>query len=375
MHTGVGFFFQGLDDCVPDRAVWTDQLRLADRAESVGFESIWTPEHHFTRYHMMPNPTQFLTWAAARTTKALLGTMVMVLPWHNPIRVAEEIAVLDIISGGRTILGLGRGLGKIEFDGFKLDMGDSRQRFIEYAAALSDSLESGTIQSDGELYKQPPVAVRPFQQTTFRGRTYASAVSPESARIMAQFGYGLLLIAQKPWETVIAETKNYSALFEEINGYPAPRPLLVNLTTVDTDPGYAEALHAEYTVAYARSTVEHYEFANPHMETIKGYEYYGGLRRNIKKHGVPAFNQFLAGLQIGGTPNRFVDDLTDRVRALDCAGVIHMLNMGGMPADVAERNYNMFAEHVLPRLKSIDTFRQIPSPATHTLNHSLQIAG
>jgi alkanesulfonate monooxygenase SsuD/methylene tetrahydromethanopterin reductase-like flavin-dependent oxidoreductase (luciferase family) len=375
MHTGVGFFFQGLDDEVTDRAVWTSQLQLADRAESMGFDSIWTPEHHFTRYHMMPNPTQFLTWAAARTTKVLLGTMVMILPWHDPIRVAEEIAVLDIMSGGRTILGLGRGLGKIEFDGFQLDMGESRQRFIEYAAALSEGLETGIVQSNGELYKQPPVAVRPWQQISFRGRTYASAVSPESARIMANFGYGLLLIAQKPWDTVIAETKSYSALFEEVNGYPAPRPLLVNLTTVDTDPGYAHALHEQYTVAYARSTVEHYEFANPHMETIKGYEYYAGLRRNINKHGVPVFNRFLAGLQIGGTPDSFIDDLTERVRALDCGGVIHMLSMGGMPPDVAERNYNMFTEHVLPRLKTIDEFRQIPSPATGTaFDRSLSMA-
>ncbi|WP_420145548.1 LLM class flavin-dependent oxidoreductase [Sphingobium sp.] len=363
MHTGLGFFFQGLDDAVSDTDVWTTQLKIADRAEAAGFESLWTPEHHFTRYHMMPNPLQFLTWAAGRTQRALLGTMVMILPWHDPIRVAEEVAVLDIISGGRAILGLGRGLGKVEFDGFNLNMGESRQRFVEYATALSDSLETGIIKSDGGLYKQQPVAVRPLQKMSFRGRTYASAVSPESARIMAKFGYGLLLIAQKPWDTVIAETKTYSALFEEINGYPAPRPLLVNLSTVDTDAGYAQSLHDEYTMAYARSTVDHYEFVNPQMESIEGYEYYGGLRRNIVKHGVPAFNGFLAGLQIGGTPDRFVEDLTERVRALDCGGVIHMLNMGGMPPAVAERNFNMFSEHVMPKLKAIDTFRQIPSPA------------
>jgi alkanesulfonate monooxygenase SsuD/methylene tetrahydromethanopterin reductase-like flavin-dependent oxidoreductase (luciferase family) len=364
MHIGAGFFFQGLDEKVSDREVWATQLELADRAEPAGFESIWTPEHHFTRYHMLPNPAQFLTWAAARTKKALVGSMVTIIPWHNPIRVAEELAVLDIISGGRAILGLGRGLGKVEFDGFQIDMGESRQRFIEYATALSESLETGVLQSEGKIYKQPPVAIRPCQELTFRGRTYASAVSPESARIMANLGYGLMLIAQKPWDTVINETRNYAALFEEINGYPAPRPILVNLTTVDTDAGYAQALHDKYAVAYARSTVDHYEFANPHMETVNGYEYYAGLRANIEKHGVPVFNEFLAGLQIGGTPDEFIDDMTDRVRALDCAGVVNLLNMGGMTPEEARRNFNMFSEHVLPRLQKIDTFRQIPSPST-----------
>jgi alkanesulfonate monooxygenase SsuD/methylene tetrahydromethanopterin reductase-like flavin-dependent oxidoreductase (luciferase family) len=370
MHVGIGFFFQGLDDGVTDREVWATQLELADRAEPAGFESIWTPEHHFTRYHMMPNPAQFLTWAAGRTTKALLGSMVTILPWHDPIRVAEEFAVLDIISGGRAILGLGRGLGKVEFDGFQINMGESRQRFIEYAAALSESLETGVIRSNGSLYKQAPVEVRPMQGLSFRGRTYASAVSPESARIMANLGYGLMLIAQKPWDTVITETRNYNALFEEINGYPAPRPILVNITTADTDPAYAEALHDQYTVGYARSTVDHYEFANAHMQTINGYEYYAGLRRNIEKHGVLAFNRFLAELQIGGTPDKIVDDLTDRVRALNCAGVVNMLNMGGMSRDVARRNFDMFTTHVLPRLKAIDEFRQIPSPSNGMLSES-----
>lgn len=359
MHIGAGFFFQGLDSDEPDQGIYRTQLALADRAEAAGFDSIWTAEHHFNGYHMMPNPLQFLTWIAGRTDRALLGTMVMILPWHDPIRVAEELAVLDTLSEGRAIFGVGRGLGKIEFDGFRLDMGESRQRFVEYATAISDSLESGIIKSDGPLYIQPPVQIRPRPALSFRGRTYASAVSPESAKIMAKLGYGLLLIAQKPWDTVVKETKEYAALYREINGHEAPRPVLLNLTVVDPDAGRARALHDEYLMAYARSTIDHYEFTNPHMEQINGYEYYAGLRRNIEKHGVNAFNRFLAELQVGGTPDQVVDNMVDRVRALDCGGVINVLSMGGMPADVSRRNFNNFVEHVLPRLKAIDTFRGV----------------
>ncbi|MEZ0603239.1 LLM class flavin-dependent oxidoreductase [Paraburkholderia sp. IW21] len=358
MHVGAGFFFQGLGDPV-DQNVYGVQMPLVDQAEARGFESIWTAEHHFTRYHMMPNPAQFLTWVAARTTKALVGSMVMIVPWHNPVRLAEEISVLDILSGGRTILGLGRGLGAVEFDGFGLNMGESRQRFIEYAGAISESLETGVMRADGELFKQPPVEIRPRSPLTFRGRSYASAVSPESAKIMAQFGYGLMLIAQKPWDTVVKETRAYAEIFESINGYEAPRPILVNLTTVDRDAGRARELHDQYTMAYARSTIEHYEFNNPRMETVNGYEYYAGLRRNIEKHGILQFNRFLADLQISGTPDQVIDATVDRVRALDCAAVVNVLTMGGMPADVAHRNFRTYAEDVLPRLKTIDTFRGI----------------
>lgn len=366
MHVGVGFFFQGLDDQTTDHHVYEVQMPLARQAERCGFDSIWTAEHHFTRYHMMPNPAQFLSWIAGCTEHALLGSMVMILPWHDPIRVAESFSLLDLLSGGRAVFGVGRGLGAIEFDGFKVEMGKSRQLFVEYATAISESLETGILQSDGELYRQPPVEIRPRSSFTFRGRSYASAVSPESARIMAKLGYGLMLIAQKPWDTVVREVREYADLFQSINGHEAPGPILVNLTCVDQDASRAKDLHDQYTMAYAQSTIDHYDFSNPNMESVKGYEYYAGLRRNIEKHGVRQFNRFLADLQISGTPRQVVDATVERVRALNCSAVVNILTMGGMSDDVARRNYGTYVEDVLPVLKSIDPSRRIGRPSCST---------
>jgi alkanesulfonate monooxygenase SsuD/methylene tetrahydromethanopterin reductase-like flavin-dependent oxidoreductase (luciferase family) len=363
VHVGMGVFFQGLEPGRDDHDVVRGGLALADEAEPRGFGSVWTAEHHFTRYHMMPNPAQFLTWLAGRTTSVRLGTMVMVLPWHDPVRVAEEIAWLDSVSGGRVVLGLGRGLGSIEFDSFRLEMGESRRRFVEYATAISESFETGAIEADGELYRQPRAELHPPAFTSFRGRTYASAVSPESARIMATLGYGLMLIAQKPWEVTVRETTEYRELFREINGVEPPRPVLVNFTTVDPDPGRARELHEEYATAYARSTIDHYEFTNPRLEHIPGYEYYAGLRRNIEKHGLAGFNRFLADLQMGGTPDELVEQTVSRVRALDAGGVVNIFNFGGMPPEVARRGYDVFTEQVLPKLRGIDPDRDICAPA------------
>ena len=155
-------------------------------AEPLGFESIWSVEHHFTDYTMCPDVVQFLSYMAGRTRNLKLGSMVVVLPWHDPMRVAEQISMLDQLSGGRMILGLGRGAGKVEFDGFRLDMGDSRELFVEYGEALLKGLETGVMEYHGKHYRQPPTAIRPAPFKSFRGRTYAAAVSPESARIMAQ---------------------------------------------------------------------------------------------------------------------------------------------------------------------------------------------
>ena len=79
---------------------------------------------------MCPDPMQFLTYMAAKTKIIKLGSMVVVLPWHDPIRIAEQISMLDTLSNGRLILGLGRGAGRVEFDAFRQDMKDSRERFI-----------------------------------------------------------------------------------------------------------------------------------------------------------------------------------------------------------------------------------------------------
>jgi alkanesulfonate monooxygenase SsuD/methylene tetrahydromethanopterin reductase-like flavin-dependent oxidoreductase (luciferase family) len=359
MHVGMGVFVQGLEPGRDDHAVLRDQLALADEVERRGFGSIWTPEHHFTRYHMMPSPAQFLTYMAGRTSTVRLGTMVVVLPWHDPVRVAEEISWLDAVSGGRAVLGLGRGLGPVEFDGFRLDMGESRQRFVEYATAVSAALETGAIEHDGPLYAQPRAEIHPPAVSTFRGRTYASAVSPESAQIMARLGYGLLLIAQKPWATTVAETTAYAELFQELNGYPPPRPVLVDFAAVDPDADRAQELHDQYAMAYARSTIDHYAFTDERLERVNGYEYYAGLRRNIEKHGLPRFNRFLADLQMSGTPEAYVEQAVERVRALDAAGLVAVLSYGGMPAAVARRNADVFTEQVLPKLRAADPFRDL----------------
>ena len=140
MHVGMTTFFQNLHSALSDREVYLHELSMADMAEPMGFESIWSAEHHFDDYTMCPNVAQFLTYMAGRTERVRLGSMVMVLPWHDPIRLAEEVSVLDHVSGGRAILGIGRGLGRIEFEGFRREMGESRERFIEYSEAILEAL-------------------------------------------------------------------------------------------------------------------------------------------------------------------------------------------------------------------------------------------
>ena len=92
MHVGMASIFQNPGQRRPDHEVYREELRLADLAEPLGFDSIWSVEHHFTDYTMCPDVVQFLTYMAGRTTRVRLGSMVVVLPWHDPLRVAEEVS-------------------------------------------------------------------------------------------------------------------------------------------------------------------------------------------------------------------------------------------------------------------------------------------
>ncbi len=240
MHVGMAAVFQNPGKARSDRDVYTSELRLADLAESLGFESIWGVEHHFTDYTMCPDVLQFLTYMAGRTTTAQLGSMVVVLPWHDPLRVAEEVSMLDTISGGRLILGLGRGAGKVEFDGFRLSMDESRERFVESAELLLRGLESGYCEYNGRFVRQPRADIRPRPFKSFRGRTYAAAVSPESMRIMAELGVGILIIPQKPWKEVAKELDAYRTIYREVNGTDAPPPISAGWTFCDDDADRAQ---------------------------------------------------------------------------------------------------------------------------------------
>lgn len=354
MHTGLGLQLANLDRRATDADVYKLELGLAARAEEAGFDSVWSSEHHFTDYQLTSQQSMVLSWLAGQTERIKLGTFVTVLPWHDPLRVAESFSVLDHLSGGRAILGLGRGLGQKEFVGFRVPMGQSRQLFKEYSAAVLEGLETGVMEYDGELYQQPRVEIRPAPLASFKGRTFASAVSPESMEIMANMGVGLMVIAQKPWPTAIAELNQYRERYLELNATEAPKPVLVIVAGVSKDQAQVRKLREVHLKRWAQSVVEQYEFDNVGFADIPGYEYYGALANNIQKHGLDSFCDFLADLQVWGSPQQVTETLLEYVEMTDAGGLIVPLCFGGMTDSEARSCFELFATEVLPELKRHD---------------------
>lgn len=352
MHVGMCSIFQNPGDKFDDQRVYSNEVALAESAEPLGFESIWTVEHHFTNYTMCPDPMQFLTYMAAKTEKIKLGSMVVVLPWHDPIRVAEQISMLDTLSSGRLILGLGRGAGRVEFDAFRQDMADSRNRFIESAECVLNGLENGICEYQGKFVNQPKAAIRPQPSATFKGRTYAAAVSPESIEIMAKLGIGLLVIPQKPWNQVEQEIASYNKVYKELNNEEPPSPLLAGWTICHEDADTAKNLAKKYIGGYWQTVLDHYNFDTTHLKNQKGYEYYGKFAENMKKTGVDGAVEFFMSLQTWGTPDDCLRQIESNCSRIGAEAYIGVFSFAGMPIEIARANIGLFSKKVLPKLKA-----------------------
>jgi alkanesulfonate monooxygenase SsuD/methylene tetrahydromethanopterin reductase-like flavin-dependent oxidoreductase (luciferase family) len=353
MHVGMCLPFQGIgEDGRTDRDVYRNELRLGDLAEPLGFESLWGVEHHFTDYTMSPDPIQYLSYFAGRTKHIQLGTMVVVLPWHDPIRVAEEAALIDHLSDGRFVFGIGRGIGRVEFEGFRVEQNDSREMFVEYAQTVLEGLERGYCEFDGKFVQQPKRDIRPRPFKSFRGRTYAAAVSPESAQIMAKLGIGLLMIPQKPWPQVVEELDAYRTTYREVNGEEAPPPLMGGWICIDEDEARAREMAERYLGRYYHSVIDHYEFAGDHLQKMKGHETYAELQARMQSdEGVKKMTDFFIDLHPWGTPDQVYEKIVRISEMTGAEGFIGVFSSGGMPYDQAESGMRLFAEKVMPRLK------------------------
>src|SRR6187397_3508293 len=111
--------------------IFTRGIEQAQAAETLGFRNVWLGEHHFSTYGYLSRPLQLATYIAAKTTRLRVGTAVIVVPLHHPLVIAEEIATLDLLAGGRVDIGLGRGYQHYEFERFGLELSTSRARWEE----------------------------------------------------------------------------------------------------------------------------------------------------------------------------------------------------------------------------------------------------
>ena len=216
-------------------------------AESLGYHSTFLVEHHFTGFGQVSASLNLLTWIGSRTTTLRLGTAVMVLPWHNPVLLAEQIATLDLLSDGRVDAGIGKGYRQREFEGFSVPIEESDARFVECLEVMMKAWTSDTPWSHkGNYWQYDDIVVEPPSVQKPHPKLWMGAGSPRSITQVADYGFDMLLGQYDSFETIVEEVNLFKSLIEA-NGETFD-PLRVgvarSVNIVDTKAEYDAAIDA-----------------------------------------------------------------------------------------------------------------------------------
>ncbi|MGH7840391.1 MAG: LLM class flavin-dependent oxidoreductase [Candidatus Binataceae bacterium] len=190
-----GLFYQM--PCALDQAEavrYRETLEQIVLADELGFDTAWLAElHFFPPFSIMPAPLQVAVAAAARTRRIRFGTGVTLLPFHHPLRVAEEAAVADILTGGRLELGVGRGTIAVHFRGYGVPREESRERFEESLTIIRRAWASERFSYDGRFYQIPEISVAPRPLQKPHPPIRLAANSPDTAEFAGLNGYDVMV--------------------------------------------------------------------------------------------------------------------------------------------------------------------------------------
>ena len=342
-----------------DREIFTEEINIARIADDTGFDSVWTIEHHFTPYTMVTNPLQYLTYIAGITKRVDLGTMVVVLPWHNPVRVAEDVNMLDSFLGpGREIIcGVGRGLGRREYEGMGVDQNEARGRFDESLQVIRQLLATGQCDFEGEFYNVRGLHLRPQPDRDLSANVWCAGGTPQTVEIIAKHGVPPLTIPTTSLELALSNMRQYAELRHNAGHGPSHTKLAL-WTYVAETASEAETGAQRYMQEYADSALRHYELLGTHLQDTKGYKEYGQLQAALRQDASP-FRQAFYRSHPWGTPDQVIQRATELANAFGTDEIMFVFKYGSMPMATAEKSMRVFAKEVMPALKELR-----PAPLT-----------
>jgi alkanesulfonate monooxygenase SsuD/methylene tetrahydromethanopterin reductase-like flavin-dependent oxidoreductase (luciferase family) len=339
---------------VSDAEVWDEELRLARLAADLGFDVLWSVEHHFNDYSFCPDNLQLMSYLAAECPDVGLGTAAVILPWHDPLRVAEQASILDHLSRGRLRLGIGRGLARREFEAFRGTMDESRERFDEAAEMILRGLRTGFMEGDGPFYRQPRTEIRPRPTRSFEGRVYAVASSDDSVVSAAKLNARMVMFADRPWPMRMPAIQKHRDLVRERHRHEAGPPLLADFCVCTPTMDGAEAMARQYMGKFVESNFYHYELLGPHFSTVKGYDAYAQKIAMAREIGMDGIVSAFMEAAVWGTPDRILRKFEERRAIVGEFELATSFRFGGTPPDLAESGLRLYAKEVLPVVHTWD---------------------
>jgi alkanesulfonate monooxygenase SsuD/methylene tetrahydromethanopterin reductase-like flavin-dependent oxidoreductase (luciferase family) len=243
-------------------------------------------------------------------------------------------------------------------------MEEARPRFVEAAQIVVKALSNESFEHQGQFFQIPRTAIRPRPVSHPERRFYASAVSPDSAEIMAKLGFGLLMIMQNEWPKAAEDIHRYREIATGAGHQPRPPIILTNVSVAESR-AEAEDRAFAYLGKKWESIDTHYHFSDGHLATVKGYESYGKMAKTYAKMKDESFRDkamdFYVSIQIVGTPKECLDKIAELQRLTGMDHLVTEFSFGGLPHEQAELNMRLFADKVLPALQRDPAFAASPA--------------
>jgi alkanesulfonate monooxygenase SsuD/methylene tetrahydromethanopterin reductase-like flavin-dependent oxidoreductase (luciferase family) len=328
MKVGILQFFGWRDRSVPLASVYESALERFVIMDRTGYDAVWLAEHHFSGFSVCPSVHMMGTMAAARTTRLRIGTAVSLAPFYNPLRLAEEVALLDVLSGGRVNWGAGRGFERSEFAAFGIPGEESAERFHETVAIVMKAWTEPRVTHHGRFFQYDGVEVLPKPLQAPHPPVWMAASSTPAITWAASQGWSILMDPHSSRTDLIAKRRLYADTLAAAGFSDANRDIpMARLIAVDETAEKARAVArrvAEWTVASYVGKA-------------------GNVRQETRSYGgKDPIDHYLDDVMIHGT----AESVAEQIQAFGAEIGMNYL----MAAPMSGRSFRLLTDKVLPRI-------------------------
>jgi alkanesulfonate monooxygenase SsuD/methylene tetrahydromethanopterin reductase-like flavin-dependent oxidoreductase (luciferase family) len=356
MRFGTFFFFQAPPGHAhPD--IIRRELEQVEWTEELGFDQAWFTEHHFIDYGLSVDPATLLSAAASRTRRIRVGVAAAILPFHHPLRLAEQMALVDIIADGRLDVAVGRGNRPAEFAGYRVPQQENRERFEETLEIVRKAWTEERFSHRGRFFQLDDVRVIPKPVQRPHPPLYQVCTSKESIENTARRGWpmlnsvltGSLAQVAASRDTYVAALRAAGRSADEIRALLARWGVSRHIYVADTDAqAFDEARAAElwYQESLRRFQVpDRIEDVHPSLQP--------GFRAAAERFAKVTWEGLVADTLAFGSPDTVARHI-ETMRALGIGQVLCWMNFGGLPQKNIRRSMELFAREVMPRFHRRD---------------------
>jgi alkanesulfonate monooxygenase SsuD/methylene tetrahydromethanopterin reductase-like flavin-dependent oxidoreductase (luciferase family) len=338
-----------------DSQIYQQLLSLVITADDLGYDFVFAPEHHVSPYGLSTNPLQLMSYIAGRTKRINLGTSVVVLPWHHPLRVAEEISLLDNLAPDRKkLIGVGRGVAPFEYAALDVPYDDRRERMDEAVDIIRLALTRESFRYDGDVFQIPEVTLRPRPITPdLVDCLLVAATGDETLIEGGRRGLGLIYAGQKSAGLTRADIEMLNRKRVAAGFPPSQAVILTWLSCFESEQEARDRLEQAVSGLLFDLTNNYAQVIWDSFDREAGYDAFVEAKAaSATQQDLETVDRFIEG-QIYGTP----DQCLERVRALQEAtgakNISFQVQYGDISFAEAEERITFFAREALDKLHTM----------------------